>query len=64
MSHAAAWYQHFWPWFIVGLLGVSVLASLSTVYVAYSLGDLEVVEGGFVVSPTDPSSLPKPTVEP
>ena len=36
------WYQHFWPWFIVILLGVSVVGSLATVYVAFSYGDEEV----------------------
>lgn len=37
----SAWYHHFWPWFIVCLLGVSVVASLYTVSIAYRLGDLE-----------------------
>jgi len=36
------WYHHFWPWFIVILLGVSVIASLYTVSLAYRLGDIEV----------------------
>ena len=38
----SAWYYHFWPWFIVGLLGVSVVGSLSTVVIAYRYGDVEV----------------------
>ena len=38
---SAAWYFHFWPWFIVVLLGISVAGSLYTVSIAYSLGDLE-----------------------
>lgn len=36
-----AWYKYFWPWFIVGLLVVSVAGSLWTVQIAYGLGDLE-----------------------
>jgi hypothetical protein len=36
------WYHHFWPWFIVLLLGISVIASLYTVSLAYRLGDIEV----------------------
>jgi hypothetical protein len=28
------WYRYFWPWFILGLLGFSVSASLYTVYLA------------------------------
>jgi hypothetical protein len=28
------WYRHFWPWFIVCLLGISVMASLVTVWIA------------------------------
>jgi hypothetical protein len=30
------WYRHFWPWFVVGLLGISVVGSLTTVYIAVS----------------------------
>jgi hypothetical protein len=29
------WYRHAWPWFIVGLLGLSMTASLATVVLAY-----------------------------
>jgi len=29
------WYRHAWPWFIVSLLGVSVVGSLATVVLAY-----------------------------
>ncbi len=36
------WFYHFWPWFIVLLLGVSVLASLTTVFIAVRYGDTEV----------------------
>ncbi|HEM47279.1 MAG TPA: hypothetical protein ENO23_09590, partial [Alphaproteobacteria bacterium] len=30
-----AWYRHFWPWFIVALLGISMTGSLATVVLAY-----------------------------
>jgi len=29
------WYRHGWPWFIVGLLGLSITGSLATVVLAY-----------------------------
>ena len=40
-SSSGPWYRHFWPWFVVGLLGVSMVASLATVVVAFGLGNLE-----------------------
>jgi hypothetical protein len=44
MSEArTAWFHHFWPWFIVGLLAVSVVGSLCTVVIAYRYGDVEVM---------------------
>lgn len=33
------WYHHFWPWFIIALLGLSVSASLYTVYLAISTAE-------------------------
>jgi hypothetical protein len=36
------WYRNSWPWFIVGLLGISVLGSLATVYIAYTHRDIEI----------------------
>ena len=36
------WYRNSWPWFIVGLLGISVVGSLGTVYIAYVHRDIEV----------------------
>lgn len=39
------WYRHFWPWFVLGLLGTSVVGSLTTVYIAVSGRDPEVRDG-------------------
>ena len=39
------WYQNFWPWFIVILLGVSVAGSLLTVAIAYRYRDVDVRAG-------------------
>ena len=36
------WYLNFWPWFIVILMTVSVLASVATVVIAYRYGDVDV----------------------
>lgn len=44
MSKPSPWYRHFWPWFILVLMVVSVGASLATVVIAYGLGDLEIHE--------------------
>lgn len=33
------WYRHFWPWFIIALLGASVSASLYMVYLATSTAE-------------------------
>ena len=33
------WYRHFWPWFIIVLLGSAVSASLYTVYLAVSTAE-------------------------
>ncbi len=44
MSEARAWYRQFWPWFLIALMAVSVAASVATVVIAYSLGDLEMPE--------------------
>ena len=42
VEEGSAWYLNFWPWFIVGLLGVSVVASLATVVIAYRHRDVDV----------------------
>jgi len=36
------WYLNSWPWFIVILMTVSVVASLATVVIAYRYGDVDV----------------------
>ena len=36
------WYLNSWPWFIVILMTVSVLASVATVVIAYRYGDVDV----------------------
>jgi hypothetical protein len=33
------WYKHFWPWFIIVLLSISVSGSLYMVYVATSTAE-------------------------
>jgi hypothetical protein len=33
------WYRQFWPWFIISLLGFSVIASLSTVWISLQTTD-------------------------
>jgi len=33
------WYRHFWPWFIVLLLGTAVAASIATVVIAFAKQD-------------------------
>jgi hypothetical protein len=33
------WYRHFWPWFVLGLLGMSVAGSLYTVMLAFANRD-------------------------
>lgn len=49
------WYRHGWPWFIAALLGVSVVASLATVGIAYRYADVDVrsVAQGPSISPSD-----------
>lgn len=33
------WYRHFWPWFIIAMLGASVTASLTTVWISMQTTD-------------------------
>jgi hypothetical protein len=44
-EYGTPWYQNFWPWFIVILLGISVVGSLVTVAIAYQHRDID-VRGG------------------
>jgi hypothetical protein len=41
-EYGTPWYQNFWPWFIVVLLGISVIGSLVTVAIAYHHRDIDV----------------------
>lgn len=38
------WYRHFWPWFIIALLGASVTASLTTVWISMQTTDSLVLQ--------------------
>ena len=42
------WYQNFWPWFIVILLGLSVVGSLVSVAIAYRYRDVDVRVGASI----------------
>lgn len=44
-EYGTPWYQNFWPWFIVILLGISVVGSLVTVAIAYQHRDIDVRVG-------------------
>ena len=39
------WYKHFWPWFIIVLLGAVVTASMFTLHLASQGNDSLVIEG-------------------
>lgn len=36
---SSKWYSNFWPWFIIGLMGTAITASLITVYIAIEGSD-------------------------
>ncbi len=62
MSHeenTGPWYLHFWPWFLVVLMVLSMAASLGTVVVAVGLGDLSVTSEG--VAPIGVSTRVEPS---
>ena len=40
------WYRHFWPWFIIVLLGSAVSASLYTAYLAVSTAEPVLTQSG------------------
>jgi len=42
--HGGPWYHHFWPWFIVALLGTTVAAGIATVVIAVRSADSLVVD--------------------
>jgi hypothetical protein len=43
-EYGGPWYVHFWPWFIVILLGTAVSASLATVFIAVRGADALVAD--------------------
>ena len=43
-SNSPPWYRQFWPWFLIVLPGSVVIASLVTVYIAFSGADSLVVD--------------------
>ena len=43
-SNTPPWYRQFWPWFLIALPGSVVIASLVTVYIAFSGADSLVVD--------------------
>jgi len=43
-TDARPWYREFWPWFAFGLVGVVVLASLVTLWIAMNNRDPLVVD--------------------
>ena len=45
-TQQAPWYRHFWPWFIIALLGLAVTASIYTLVIASQGNDSLVVAGG------------------
>ena len=55
-EYGSPWYQNFWPWFIVVLLTVSVVASLLSVGLAYRNRDVDVRVRPAVQAPTDLST--------
>jgi hypothetical protein len=55
-DYGSPWYQNFWPWFIVVLLGISVVASLFTVGLAFQHRDVDVRS----IAPVEPSTQPLP----
>ncbi|HEY8384782.1 MAG TPA: FixH family protein, partial [Porticoccaceae bacterium] len=38
------WYRQFWPWFLITLPGIVVIAALYTVYIAFTHADAVVVD--------------------
>lgn len=56
-EYGSPWYRNFWPWFIVCLLGISVVGSLMTVAIAYHNRDVDVRIGTSVEAPTASTPL-------
>ena len=51
------WYRNSWPWFIVALLGISVVGSLATVYVAFVHRDIEIDRSAPVIQSEGTSEM-------
>jgi hypothetical protein len=47
-TNGTPWYENAWPWFIVILLGTSIVGSLTTVAIAYRHRDVDVRSATFV----------------
>lgn len=64
-----SWYKQFWPWLLIGLLGVSVISSLVFVYIATSNQD-PVVDGNYykhgltINEQLDNAASPQPSEQP
>jgi hypothetical protein len=57
---SSPWYRHFWPWFVIGLLGSAVAGSLVTVALAFRLGDLELPAAEQADGPVGAASPARP----
>ena len=44
-SDALPWYRHFWPWFIIALLGGAVIGSCVSAYLAVHTTDVVLDHG-------------------
>jgi len=58
-AEGTPWYHHFWPWFIVVLMTVSIIGSLVTVAIAYRYRDIDVR----TLPPTDVRHQSAPMLE-
>jgi hypothetical protein len=59
IDEGSPWYRNFWPWFIVVLLGVSVVGSLVTVAIAYYHRDVDVRRSATPDTSTSPDADPR-----